>query len=75
MHYFWEHFHSLQDTELTVLEIGVYRGESLAVWKEIYPKARIYALDINPDCANMQILPESRSRSAPRLIRKCSIIG
>jgi hypothetical protein len=51
MRFFWEHFHSLQDSEFTLLEIGVYRGQSLEVWKEIYPKAKIYALDINPDCA------------------------
>jgi hypothetical protein len=51
MPYFWEHFHSLQHSEFTLLEIGVYHGQSLEVWKEMYPKAKIYALDINPDCA------------------------
>ena len=51
MPHFWEHFHSLQDSQFTMLEIGVYHGQSLAVWKDVYPKAKMYALDINPDCA------------------------
>jgi hypothetical protein len=51
MPYFVQHFHSLQASEFTMLEIGVYHGQSLEVWKEIFPRAKIYALDINPECA------------------------
>jgi hypothetical protein len=48
---FWEHFHHLRATPFTMLEIGVYQGASIATWKALFPKAKIYALDINPECA------------------------
>ncbi len=51
MQHFWDHLNHLQNTAFTMLEIGVYRGGSLATWKELFPKAKIYALDINPECA------------------------
>jgi Methyltransferase domain len=51
MRHFWDHLNHLQTTAFTMLEIGVYRGGSLATWKELFPKAKIYALDINPECA------------------------
>ena len=35
---------------LTMLEIGVFKGESLAMWREYYPNAKIIGLDCNPDC-------------------------
>lgn len=30
------------------LEIGVFRGKSLRMWKEVFPNARIYGIDNNP---------------------------
>jgi 23S rRNA U2552 (ribose-2'-O)-methylase RlmE/FtsJ len=33
----------------TVLEIGVYKGSSLKMWKEYFPNATIYGIDINPN--------------------------
>ena len=51
MPHFWEHLQGMQYSPFTMLEIGVYRGGSLATWKEIFPNAKIYSLDINPDCA------------------------
>ena len=51
MRHFWDHLNHLQTTAFTMLEIGVYRGGSIATWKELFPKAKIYALDINPECA------------------------
>jgi Methyltransferase domain len=50
MTYFWEHMHRLESAAFTMLEIGVYQGQSLEVWKHIFPAAKIHALDINPDC-------------------------
>lgn len=35
---------------ITLLEIGVLNGESLATWREYYPNATIIGIDINPDC-------------------------
>jgi cephalosporin hydroxylase len=35
---------------LVFMEIGVYRGESLAMWSEYFPQATIIGLDISPEC-------------------------
>ena len=32
-----------------VMEIGTYKGASLKSWKEYFPKANIYGIDIDPD--------------------------
>jgi hypothetical protein len=34
--------------EWAEMEIGIYRGGSVATWNELFPKALIHALDINP---------------------------
>jgi hypothetical protein len=34
-----------------VLELGVYRGESLRMWRDYFSKARVYGFDIDPDAA------------------------
>lgn len=44
------HFYPIRENVRKVLEIGVDRGESLAIWKEYFPNAEIHGLDINPDC-------------------------
>ncbi|MCU0803280.1 MAG: class I SAM-dependent methyltransferase [Rhodobacteraceae bacterium] len=39
-------------TKVRMLEIGVYKGGSLHLWREyLGPQAVIYGIDINPDCA------------------------
>lgn len=35
----------LKDEPITLLEIGVYQGGSLRLWRELLPKARIIGLD------------------------------
>jgi Methyltransferase domain len=45
------HFHRFRGKEAHILEIGVYSGESLEMWRDYFgPKAVIYGVDIEPDC-------------------------
>ena len=45
------HFRRFRGQEVHVLEIGVYSGGSLEMWREYFgPKARIFGVDIEPDC-------------------------
>ena len=54
---FWAHLNGLRNAAFTLLEIGVYNGGSLKTWKEIFPNAKIYALDIDPRCAQYEDPP------------------
>lgn len=38
------------DRELTIVEVGIFNGGSLFMWREFFgPKARIIGIDLNPD--------------------------
>lgn len=54
LHYFDiydRHFHRFRDQEVHVLEIGIYSGGSLDMWRDYFgPKAHIYGVDIEPAC-------------------------
>lgn len=39
-------FRELRDRPLNILEIGIWKGESLRTFKEYFPNAQIYAFDI-----------------------------
>lgn len=58
IHYFDvydRHFSKFRDKEIVVLEIGVFQGGSLQMWKEYFgPKAKIYGIDINPNCKKFE---------------------
>ena len=41
-----EEFKKYQDKEISLLEIGVYKGASLALWQKYFPHAEITGLDI-----------------------------
>jgi len=43
-----------RNQELKILEIGVLNGNSLRTWKEYYPNANVYGIDINPDCKQQE---------------------
>ena len=56
----WLHYLPIYDrylsryrgTPVRMLEIGVYRGGSLHLWREyLGPEATIFGIDINPECA------------------------
>lgn len=55
----WKHYFEIyerhlaryRDKRVTVVEIGVYKGGSLQMWKHYFgPKARIVGIDVNPEC-------------------------
>jgi hypothetical protein len=54
LHYFdiyERHFEKYVGKEVNILEIGIFHGGSLEMWKKYFgEKARIYAVDINPNC-------------------------
>jgi len=41
---------AFRDIEFNLLEIGVYTGASVKMWKEFFPKANIVAIDIDEKC-------------------------
>ena len=53
-HYFEiydRHFSAYRNKEIVILEIGVFQGGSLQMWKNYFgPKAKIYGIDIDPGC-------------------------
>jgi hypothetical protein len=50
---YWRHFKDLRESTKSILEIGVESGLSLKVWHEFFPNARIFGIDINPECAKL----------------------
>jgi len=46
-----EYFTPLRESAKNVLEIGVYNGESIRLWKDYFRNAEIYGIDIDPEDA------------------------
>ncbi len=45
------HFRRFRGQEATILEIGIFSGGSLEMWKDYFgPRCRIYGVDIEPAC-------------------------
>jgi hypothetical protein len=50
-----KYFSKYRNTYVVILEIGVAHGGSLQVWKKYFgDKAKIYAVDINPECKTLE---------------------
>lgn len=43
-----KYFNTFKNKSINLLEIGVLRGDSLKVWKQYFPKGKIFGLDIDP---------------------------
>lgn len=41
---------SLRTQPVRLLELGVFFGASMRMWEEYFPRAEIYAVDIEPEC-------------------------
>lgn len=58
MHFFDvydRHFSRFRGKEITVVEIGVYHGGSMQMWKEYFgDKAQIHGVDIDPRCKQLE---------------------
>jgi hypothetical protein len=58
MHYFDiydQYFNKYKNKEVSILEIGVYQGGSLNMWRDYFGKsAKIYAIDINAECKQFE---------------------
>ncbi len=54
LHYFdiyERHFAKFRNKPLNILEIGIYSGGSLDMWREYFgPECMIYGVDVQPDC-------------------------
>ena len=57
-HYFEiydRHFSRFRNTDVHIVEIGVYHGGSLQMWKEYFgPKCKLFGVDINPECKALE---------------------
>jgi len=58
MHYFdiyEKHFAAFRNRDIKFLEIGVFHGGSLQMWKNYFgPRAQIIGVDINPKCKEFE---------------------
>ena len=50
-----ENFKEFRNKEITFVEIGIFQGGSLEIWKKYFgDKARIIGIDINPECKKFE---------------------
>jgi hypothetical protein len=49
MHVYNRYFQPMREQVLSVLELGVLDGGSLKVWRDYFPLAHIWGVDINPE--------------------------
>lgn len=47
---YFHYFSKIKDKKIKLLEIGVLKGASIKMWKDFFPNAEIYGLDIDPSC-------------------------
>jgi len=50
LNYYEKEFNYLHFSPIKLLEIGIYHGDSLRLWKRFFPNAQIFGIDID-DCS------------------------
>jgi hypothetical protein len=68
------YFKSLRNNKISVLEIGVKGGSSLRTWKAYFTQARIFGLDIDPECKKLEeprISIATGSQDDGEFLKKC----
>lgn len=50
LHIYERYLEPLRGMRLNFLELGVRNGNSLRMWKEYFPRARVYGVDFNASC-------------------------
>lgn len=67
------HFSRFRGRPIRMLEIGVFQGGSLEIWRDYFgPEATIFGIDINPECANRVDAPNQvriGSQADPAFLR------
>jgi len=48
------YFNKIKNDVKVFVEIGILNGKSLKMWKEYFPNAIIYGIDINPNCKQFE---------------------
>lgn len=43
-----KHFEPLREKSIVILEIGIFKGMSLKMWKEYFSNGKIYGMDLEP---------------------------
>jgi len=43
-----DHFRHLFDQPVSILELGIFKGESLRMWRDMFPHGTVIGLDIDP---------------------------
>ena len=50
-----ENFSKYKGKKITFVEVGIFNGGSLKIWKEYFgPDAKIIGIDINPECKKFE---------------------
>lgn len=44
------YFNKIRNKQVKILELGIYHGASLKMWEEHFPNAKIYGVDLLPEC-------------------------
>jgi hypothetical protein len=52
--YYWLHLRDVREQVRTVIEIGLETDRSVKMWREFFPNATIYGIDINPKCKEFE---------------------